>query len=106
MLQIIDFNHPITNAYMESLNNLICVTNRLGRGYSFEALRVKMLFSEGVHKVIQPRPKFQRGDESMSMNYAMFSFEDSLPSTRTVKRAKNYGADISTLARMIEHGEI
>ncbi|MDP3330614.1 MAG: ISL3 family transposase [Methylococcaceae bacterium] len=100
------FNHPITNAYTESLNNLIRVTNRLGRGYSFEALRAKILFSEGAHKVIQPRPKFERREESMSMNYAMFSLGDSLPSTRTVEKAKNYGADLSTLARMIEYGEI
>lgn len=100
------FNHPITNAYTESLNNLIRVTNRLGRGYSFEALRAKILFIEGAHKVIQPRPKFERREESASMNYAMFSLGDSLPSTRTVEMAKNYGADLSTLARMIEHGEI
>jgi transposase len=100
------FNHPITNAYTESLNNLIRVMNRLGRGYSFEALRAKILFSEGAHKVIQPRPKFERREESMSMNYAMFSLGDSLPSTRTVEKAKNYGADLSTLARMIERGEI
>lgn len=33
------FEHPVTNAYTESLNGLIRVMNRLGRGYSFEALR-------------------------------------------------------------------
>ncbi len=27
------FDHPITNAYTESLNNLIQVMNRTGRGY-------------------------------------------------------------------------
>ena len=26
------FEHPITNAYTESLNNLIRLTNRIGRG--------------------------------------------------------------------------
>jgi transposase len=31
------FEHPVTNAYTESLNSLIRVMNRLGRGYSFEA---------------------------------------------------------------------
>ncbi len=34
------FRHQITNAYTESLNSLIRVTNRMGRGYSFEALGV------------------------------------------------------------------
>jgi len=44
------FEHPVTNACTESLNNLIRVMNRLGRGYSFEALRAKILFTEGIHK--------------------------------------------------------
>ena len=33
------FEHPVTNAYTESLNSLIRVMDRMGRGYSFEALR-------------------------------------------------------------------
>jgi transposase len=48
------FDHPVTNAYTESLNNLIGVMNRLGRGYSFEALRAKILFSEGAFKTYVP----------------------------------------------------
>src|SRR5690606_31508867 len=44
------FDHPITNAYTESLNNLVRVINRLGRGYSFDALRAKILFTEGFPK--------------------------------------------------------
>ncbi|MBT4788682.1 MAG: hypothetical protein HON68_06045 [Gammaproteobacteria bacterium] len=28
------FDHPITNAYTVSLNNLIRVMNKIGRGYS------------------------------------------------------------------------
>ena len=35
------FDHRLTNAYTESLNNLIRSTNRIGRGYSFEALRAR-----------------------------------------------------------------
>ena len=54
------FEHPVTNAYTESLNSLIRVMNRLGRGYSFEALRAKILFSEGAHKHKLSRPKFER----------------------------------------------
>ncbi|WP_245979134.1 ISL3 family transposase [Solilutibacter pythonis] len=52
------FYRRVTNAYTESLNNLIRVMNRLGRGYSFEALRAKILFTEGVHKHTLSRPKF------------------------------------------------
>ena len=41
------FDHHATNAYNESVNSLIFTTNRVGRGYSFEALRAKVLLSEG-----------------------------------------------------------
>ncbi len=39
------FDRRLTNAYTESLNNLIRLINRVGRGYSFEALRAKILCS-------------------------------------------------------------
>jgi len=37
--------------------------NRLDRGYSFEALRAKILFTEGIHKTRKERGKFQRRDK-------------------------------------------
>ncbi len=101
------FNHPVTNAYTESLNNLIRVMNRLGRGYSFEALRAKILFSEGAHKIIQPRPKFEQREaqhDTAFIGYAMYM--GTPQSTQSDEKPKNYGADLSTLARMIERGEI
>jgi transposase len=39
------FEHRVTNALTESLNGLVKIANRMGRGYSFEAIRAKMLFS-------------------------------------------------------------
>jgi transposase len=39
------FTHPYTNAYTESVNALIKGINRNGRGYSFEVLRAKLLYS-------------------------------------------------------------
>jgi hypothetical protein len=118
------FNHPVTNAYTESLNSLIRIMNRLGRGYSFEALRAKILFSEGAHKHKLSRPKFERRrePEPVEMGYglpgniknfeACDSFARMTPkpfgpkSTESEKPEKNYGADISTLIRMIENGEL
>jgi transposase len=104
------FDHPVTNAYTESLNNLIRVMNRLGRGYSFEALRAKILFTEGVSKV--KRPKFKRPEPQAAADatwYYHFStgnnFSRMGPSTQEPEREINYGADISTLVRMIEEAE-
>jgi len=124
------FNHPVTNAYTESLNSLIRVMNRLGRGYSFEALRAKILFAEGAHKHKLSRPKFERRrePEPVEMGYGLLgniknfeacdSFARMAPkplpepkpyvqkSTESERPEKNYGADISTLIRMIENGEL
>ncbi|MDA8417181.1 MAG: ISL3 family transposase [Betaproteobacteria bacterium] len=99
------FDHPVTNAYTESLNNLIRVMNRLGRGYSFEALRAKILFTEGVCKI--KKPKFQRPVQR-AQEMEAFSYFSGMsrmgPSTNSSEREINYGADISTLVRMIEEG--
>lgn len=101
------FDHPVTNAYTESLNNLIRVMNRLGRGYSFEALRAKILFSEGAHK--RQKPKFERRaaprattEFVMSRSFAVPDFYQHDSPAKEI----NYGADISTLARLIEAGEL
>lgn len=48
------FEYPVTNAYTESANGVAKVIARMGRGYSFEAIRAKVLFGQGKHK----RPKF------------------------------------------------
>ena len=103
-------NHPITNAYTESLNNLIRVMNRVGRGYSFEALRAKILFSEGAFKKELQRPKFERrmgyGVPDMPVMFRMApgaAGKDRVDETETTE--VNYGVDISILTRMIESGE-
>lgn len=100
------FDHPVTNAYTESLNNLIRVMNRLGRGYSFEALRAKILFAEGAFKKQIIKPKFtRRRDEDVCLGMASFEL---LTAHQHDEREKvlNYGPEISTLARMIDEGLI
>tara|TARA_B100001123_G_C15304208_1_gene1022066 strand:- start:381 stop:1655 length:1275 start_codon:yes stop_codon:yes gene_type:complete len=46
-----DAPFPITNAYTEGLNGLIKMSNRLGRGYSFDIIRAKTLYSAEARKV-------------------------------------------------------
>jgi transposase len=45
-----DTDPRITNAYTEALNGVIKMINRLGRGYSFEAIRAKILYNGGLRK--------------------------------------------------------
>jgi len=100
------FDHQITNAYTESLNNLIRVMNRLGRGYSFEALRAKILFTQGAHK--KSRPSFKRKAQKRSRHtdttdfFTSVSFSDGLLSTESFEPQKNYGSEISTLIELFE----
>jgi len=113
------FEHPVTNAYTESLNSLIRVMDRMGRGYSFEALRAKILFTEGVHARQKNRPKFERRSE-LDIRFSVCV--DDMESLQTMERwsptsaprnqqfvpeeTLNFGASISTLVRMIEEGSL
>ncbi|MBF0233680.1 MAG: ISL3 family transposase, partial [Desulfamplus sp.] len=45
------FEHRYTNALTESMNSVIRFMNRMGRGYTFETLRGKVLLSQGLHKI-------------------------------------------------------
>ncbi|WP_420588253.1 ISL3 family transposase [Bacterioplanoides sp.] len=48
------FDHPVTNALTESINNQIKSIYRQGRGYSFDVLRARALFVEAKHKTTKP----------------------------------------------------
>lgn len=119
------FEHPVANAYTESLNSLGRVMNRLDRGHSFEALRAKILFTEGIHSNKQKRARFGHKHESVSveMGYGLpdnaIRYDPQLMEKKCPirssevcdihghdKREKNYGANISTLIRMIEADEL
>ncbi len=107
------FDHRVTNAYTESLNSLIRVVNRMGRGYSFDVLRAKMLFAEGTFKKKTIRPKFKRRREPDPMMSEMAKpgiFREMLSSPRFPHQATaqetNYGVEISTLIRLIENRQI
>lgn len=39
------FDFPVTNAFTESMNGIVKQVNRAGRGYSFPAIRVRLLYS-------------------------------------------------------------
>lgn len=114
------FDHPVTNAYTESLNSLIRVMDRMGRGYSFEALRAKILFTEGAHHKKRTRPKFERRsdirfsipDDSVGLMHdqlftmSRFTFQQPENQHDSAGEVLNYGASISTLVKLIEEGKI
>lgn len=114
------FEHPVTNAYTESLNSLIRVMNRLGRGYSFEALRAKILFTEGAHKKTLAKPKFERRREvetltSYDLPPGRLARSFAIPMNtrwraeepqRQYEQPKNFGPDINTLIELLQSGRL
>jgi ERCC4-related helicase len=111
------FDHPVTNAYTESLNSLIRVMNRLGRGYSFEALRARILFTEGMQKKKRVTSSYRAkkkaaeridvwGHSASAIGDMMDDRASQRQRVKKVSQVKNYGADISTLVRMIEEGQL
>lgn len=59
------FDHGFTNATTEALNGLSKIINRTGRGYSFRAVRAKMLYGRDTHEY-RPRRPSTAGGEAMS----------------------------------------
>ena len=94
------FDCRATNAYTESLNNLIRTTNRVGRGYLSEALRAKMLLSEGPEKKAAARPAFQK------MLSRDLTIETTVHEMRVPTRYEGrYGTLLSTLPEILRNGD-
>lgn len=94
------FDHRVTNACTESANNLIRAIQRMGRGYSFDVLRARILFVRHEAHRMKPfrRPK-EKGLVEIELGYG-------LPSTRNEPEEISLGVDTSTLLDLIEKGEI
>ena len=76
---------PITNAYTECLNGLTKLANRMGRGYSYEIIRAKVLYAKYARKV-------GRGVRLASVSGGQQTVE--------------YGPHIPTLVESAEAGEM
>ena len=85
VLTYFETDTPITNAFTESINRLAKDKNRDGRGYSFEVMRARMLYTT-KHKKKTPQTK-----ESPFLGKATMTYSMGLPEAE-----KNYGVDLST----------
>jgi len=82
------FEHPVANDYGNAVNELRGVVNQLGRGYSFEALRVQMLYSENA------------------LNSLVNGFAVERRTRAPREAVPLAGVDLTLLARLIGTGEI
>lgn len=105
-------DHRITNAFTESFNAKIREVYRGGRGYTFEKLRAKVLFSDTLQKrvpiqeKVKTKKKQRFEDVSMGrMTYLMMGTFDDDYETVTKTRQGNLGTDLPTLLALISKGQ-
>lgn len=87
----------VTNAYTESLNNSVRILTRIGRGYSFEILRARLLLSHSIRK--RTARRFIRNSApapSHGFTTAMFA-RIGHSGTGTEIPGADYGIDMSQL---------
>ncbi len=97
------FDHRVTNACAESANNLIRAVQRMGRGYSFDVLRTRILFvRHGAHRMKpfrKPRLLDKPILEDDEIGYG-------LPSRGAERGEISQGVDTVELLDLIEKGEV
>lgn len=99
------FENPITNAYTESMNNIAKGMNRMGRGYSFEVIRARMLYDEKSRKDGATVETDVVDDDSFDTeNMHFMTMSQDAVRKKKVRRIVEYGPYIPTLARLLEEG--
>lgn len=97
------FDHRVTNACTESANNLIRAVQRMGRGYSFDVLRARILFvRHGAHRM-KPFRKPRLLDKPI---LAEDDIGYGVPSRHTKREDISQGVDTIELLGLIEKGDI
>lgn len=94
------FENPLTNAFTESTNSLTRVMNRMGRGYSFEIIRARMLYDPKARKrgTAVVRPKAEPNVDFTRIQYL------GVPPMRYAPEVTEYGAHIPTLEKLAKEG--
>lgn len=104
----------LTNAYTECQNGLTRAIDRLGRGYSFETLRVKLLLAPKKQGIVTTyrtirRKKASEDDGRVFMMFAMTrttDFQDRYETVRVPERKMvTWGVDITKLDSWLEEQE-
>lgn len=86
-----DSPSQITNAYTECLNGLIKMSNRIGRGYSYEIIRAKTLYAKEARKV--------------GSGIRLLPGSESQVPTKSISETVEYGPHIPTLIDLAEDGK-
>lgn len=102
------YDHPTSNAYTESINNLAKGINRMGRGYSFDVIRARLLFDDDARKDTRTTICKRIRREKPSAGYAFTDIGSFMQKEyEVVEEVKTveYSPYIPTLVRKLEAGD-
>lgn len=78
--------------------------DRDGRGYSFEVLRAKLIYTHGKIKRKTTRSGNGYSRDAFTMS-KVGSYNSSIPRASVTEKTVFYGADIFALENLVEHGQ-
>lgn len=108
------YDYPTSNAYAESINNIAKGMNRMGRGYSFDVIRARLLFDDEARKDTRTTiRKKVRNTVEQQPTVGFFSGMDTGQVTPQAIRYETsyqdvvveHGPYLPTLARKLEVGD-
>lgn len=94
------YDHQVTNAYTESTNRLAKDVNRMGRGYSFEVMRARLIYEKQARKPTTKLRGHKPKKEIPDNTWSRFCSPDFGEETSTIE----YGPHIPTLCDLLEKG--
>jgi len=98
------YDVPITNAYTESINNIAKEMNRMGRGYSLDVIRARLLYNDEARKDTRQtiRKKPRKKTEPMGSEWSFYCGVMTEPAEEV--QVIEYGPSLITLARLLREG--
>ncbi len=102
------FDYPVTNAYTEAMNSVIRHVDRMGRSYSFETIRAKMLYTKSIHKTQRPKinKRYDLGTPAFCRKEVPTIGRSLPPQIVEENKVINYGVDMEKLVKEIQKGAL
>jgi transposase len=101
------WDNPITNAYTEAVNGVAKGMNRLGRGYSFDVLRARLLYNPKARAATAAKIRAPAADSQPDefTKFTMGRMTNS-PSQRVryTQRVVEYGPSLDVLGKLLAEG--
>lgn len=102
------YDVQISNAYTESVNNLAKTMNRMGRGYSFEVIRARLIYDNDTRKDTRTtvRKKVRKKVRSIDDGCVgkVFSAPTDTYKTVIVEKTVEYGPYIPSIVKKLKAG--